>query len=93
MHFGDNGIEGQLLAHWKRDKCAFFINFMVCLVKRQLHDKILLGVDKNVGKTAVLCQRGYYKILDRAFIQDTEHYQHSKNGVTRDIIFQTWKFL
>jgi hypothetical protein len=44
-------------------------------VKHLLHGFILLGLDKNGGKTAVICPVKMRQILIQVYFDDTDHYQ------------------
>jgi hypothetical protein len=53
-------------------------------VKKSLSGCIFLGLDQNVGKTAVVCPVKMQKILENVFINDEKHYEqlHQKPAET-----------
>jgi hypothetical protein len=55
-------------------------------VKRDLKGLIFLGLDKNVGKTAVICPVKMHQILNRVFCDDTKHYEMITERTSEQIL-------
>jgi hypothetical protein len=64
---------------------------LINLVRRQLSDFIFVGLDKNSGKTAILCPVKMHRILTEVFYDDRTHYVDLTNQIHPKSVLNAWQ--